>query len=175
MVDFSPLKFVPYEERFQEGLIQLLSGCYAEYDQVVELDTLDADLLEIPKKYAEPSRFGVLLDTQDGAEKVVGSVAIKVYGEGQGELKRVFLNAAYRGQGLGKRMSQQAFAWAAQAGCHTVAIWSDCLFKTAHHLYRGMGAEDTGKVRYIGGRNKVSEFYFELRLHEHTLSDSAKA
>ena len=38
------------------------------------------------------------------------------------------------------------------------------LFETAHHLYRGLGAKETGQTRYLGGRNEVSEIHFEMEL-----------
>lgn len=159
--DFSPYRLVPFAPRYENDLIALIASVYGEYRQVIELDTLDADLREVPRVYAGPDcAFWTLLD----GERLIGSVAVKRTAPGEAELKRVFLNPAYRGKGLGKRLVQWAFAWAAARGARTLHIWSDVTYRTSHGLYRALGAEDTGRQRLLGGVNRVEEFYFRKTL-----------
>ncbi|MBI3268850.1 MAG: GNAT family N-acetyltransferase [Planctomycetes bacterium] len=74
IVDFAPLRLVPYERAREPEVVALLAACYAEYGQVVELDTLDADLLRIPEVYHGPEHgFWTLLD----GKRLVGTVAVK--------------------------------------------------------------------------------------------------
>ncbi|MDD9899312.1 MAG: hypothetical protein OXU45_09985 [Candidatus Melainabacteria bacterium] len=85
--NFEPYKFVDYQDQYQDQLIEMLRKIYAEYDQVIELDSLDADLLEIKTQYYKPSCFKILLDQ----EKVIASVAVKI-ALGKIELKRGFVD-----------------------------------------------------------------------------------
>jgi putative acetyltransferase len=161
-LDFAPLRLVPYAPEHEGGVIALLRACYAEYGQVLELDTLDADLLRISELYAPPTHaFHVLLDEGD---RVVGTVCVKRTGPDEGQLKRVFLEAGLRGRGLGKRLTLWAFAWARERGVQRMVFWSDVLFETAHALYEHLGARRTGERRHLGGRNECWEYGFVMEL-----------
>jgi len=156
-IDFSPYRFQAFTPEWERPLIALIEGCYAEYGQRIELDTLDDDLHRIEEEYLKAGgAFQVLLDK----ERLIGSVAVKLKKEGEAELKRVFLDPEYRGKGIGKKLSLWAFGFAAGRGCRMLHVWSDALYETAHHLYRRLGAEDTGKRRRLGGVNDVWERYF---------------
>ncbi len=160
-MNFPPYRLVPFEPRHRDALIGLVARCYVDYGQVIELDSLDEDLLVIEEKYASPeSDFRVLLD----GDRLIGSVAFRGDEEGRAELKRVFLDVEYRGRGLGKKLSLWAFDAAREARITVLDIWSDTLFETAHHLYRGLGAKETGQKRYLGGRNEVTEIHFQKEL-----------
>ncbi|MDP7033051.1 MAG: GNAT family N-acetyltransferase [Planctomycetota bacterium] len=160
-IDFSPYRLTPFSPIHRDALIGLIARCYLEYGQVIELDTLDADLLDIESNYRPPENtFQLLLDM----DRVIGSVALQQKTPGLPELKRVFLDPEYRGRGLGKKLSRWAFEHAATRGATTLDIWSDTLFETAHHLYRGLGAKETGLTRSLGGRNEVSEQHFQMDL-----------
>ena len=161
MTGFEPLELVPYETADQTGVIAVIEGCYAGYDQRIELDTLDSDLQRIDEVFAGArSAFWVLKD----AGKVIGSVAVKAGEPGDCELKRVFLDATYRRRGLGQRMVKFAAHWAAEQGYQVMHIWSDVLYIPAHTLYCKLGAEHDGLRRPLGGVNNVDEFYFRLPL-----------
>lgn len=146
--------------RHQKQVVDLISACYSEYNEIMELDSLDADLNPIVEYYGGRTRpFFVLLDGQ----RVIGTVALAGKTVEAVELKRVFLSAPYRGQGIGKALSRFACAWAKDRGYRTLYIWSDTTFHTAHALYRGLGARPIG-ARPLGGRNNCSEYGFVLRL-----------
>lgn len=155
------LTLAPYDDTQRWPVIGLIAGCYMEYGQVLELDTLDADLLRIQDEYAPPAHtFQVLL----AGERLVGTVAVRTRDGERCELKRVFLDPALRGRGLGRGLVEWGFAWAHAAGLRTVDIWSDVLYTTAHHLYRRLACDEPGTRRTLGGRNAVDEFYFQKRL-----------
>ncbi len=160
-IDFSPFELVPFDPSHEKALIDLIASCYAEYGQKIELDTLDSDLTRIEEVYQPPgSLFRVLLENK----KLVGSVAVKHLDGPAAEIKRLFVNPACRGQGLGKKLSLWVYHCAASHGCQSVDIWSDVLYETAHSLYRGLGTEDTGRRRSLGGVNDVDEFHFIWRI-----------
>jgi GNAT superfamily N-acetyltransferase len=156
-VDFEPYRIEPFGKEHEDGLISLIERIYAEYGQKIELATLDSDLLRIPKVYAPPAgTFQVLVD----GERLIGSVAVMKSGKDEAELKRVYVSPSYRRRGLGRKLSLWAYEWARERGCSTLMVWSDTLYENAHHLYRGLGAEDTGRRRTLGGVNEVDEFLF---------------
>lgn len=159
---FSPYELSPFvDARDRTGEIELLTRCYAEYGQAIELDTLDQDLLEIEHVYTSPRNgFWVLRDEP----RLVGSVAVKGIDAATCELKRVFLDKTLRGRGLGKALSIWAIDWARLAAYSHMLIWSDVLYETAHSLYRGLGARETGEIRELGGVNHVFERGFVLDL-----------
>ena len=160
-MDFAPYTLRPFRPADEAGVIALIAGCYAEYAQVIELDTLDSDLLAVGRAYPDPdSCFRVLVD---GA-RVVGTVAVRSKGAAEAELKRLFLERALRGRGLGTLLTRFAFAWAAEHGCERLHIWSDTSYRTAHALYLRLGARNTGTRRHLGGRNRVDELHFVKRL-----------
>jgi GNAT superfamily N-acetyltransferase len=162
-VDFGNLELVPFGKEHERALVRLITSCYAEYGQKIELETLDSDLLHIEDHYLCPgSTFRVLLD----GDELIGSVAVKRADDGEAELKRVFLDEAYRGRGLGKKLSLWAHAWAREQGYRMMHVWSDVLYETAHHLYRGLGAKDMKTRRDLGGENDVAEFYFQWPIEE---------
>ena len=156
-------RFVPFERAHESGVVELLRSVYAEYDEKIELDTLDADLLDIERKFRSPDHvFRVLLDEQG----VLGTVGVVRGRDNECELKRVFLHQRARGGGTGKRLVRWAIAWAREQELVTMHIFSDVLYDAAHRLYRRLGAEDTQLVRWLGGRNDVYEYYFRLELAE---------
>jgi GNAT superfamily N-acetyltransferase len=161
LVSFEPLVLRPFRIDDEPAVIELIRVCYLEYGQKIELETLDDDLCRIPARYPWPNTFQVLEDPLSG---VVGTVAVKVLNSMEVELKRVFLKSEFRGRGLGKGLTQWAMTYARDNGAGLMHIWSDVLFETAHHLYRGLGAEESGKKRHLGGANDVYEYYFAMAL-----------
>lgn len=157
--DFYPYTLVEYSDQYKDQLIDLLARIYAEYDQVVELETLDSDLLEIKEQYCKPSCFKLVLD----GDNVIASVAVKI-ALGKIELKRVFVDPAYRQQGLGIKLSDYAFVYAKEQGCEYIDIWSDTLFTKAHQLYTKLGAEKLNETRSLGGANDIEEQHFRKDL-----------
>ncbi len=157
-----PLRLRLFQPAFEAPVIALIEACYAGYDQRIELDTLDDDLRDIPGRYGDPrATFRVLFD----ADRLVGTVALKPGSEpGRVELKRVFLDPAWRGRGLGKGLCLWAAHRARRRGFQRMTIWSDTLYATAHGLYLHLGAADCGVRRSLGGVNDVDEFLFELDL-----------
>ena len=163
MLDFSPYKLIPYDKKYENTLIGLLAKCYAAFEppEVVELTTLDNDLLNIDSVYKEPSTFRLLVDANN---KLIGTVAVKLRENGDAEMKRVFLDPEYRGKGLGKKLSQWTFEYAIEKGAKIMHIWSGIFCHEAHALYKHLGAEDMNEKRSIGGLNNIEEFYFTKEL-----------
>ena len=157
---FGELSLAPFERVHETGVVELLRTVYAEYGQLIELETLDDDLLRIPERYAPPHTFRVLLD----GPRVVGSVAVKLHTPERAELKRLFLERERRGRGLGRALVDWAAGWAREQGALGLDIWSDVTYTTSHALYRSLGARENGERRRLGGINDVVELYLRLDL-----------
>lgn len=158
MIDFDKYKLINFESKYQEVLINFLDRGYKFVGYTsLELDTLDDDLLDITNVYAAPSCFKLLLD----GDKIIGSVAVKIKTDKkEAELKRVFVDESYHGQGLGKKLSLWAFDYAQAQGCSLMHIWSGTLCTTAHGLYERLGAKNMQTTRFIGGQDDCDEYYF---------------
>jgi GNAT superfamily N-acetyltransferase len=156
-MDFGSYKLIDCSHEYLKELHIFLDQGYKSIGYTgLELDTLDNDLCNIEKVYANPSCFKLLIDA-DG--KIIGSVAVKIKDK-EAELKRVFVDPACRGQGLGKKLSQWGFVYARERGASFMHIWSGTLCKTAHILYEKLGANKTGEKRCIGGQDDCYEYYF---------------
>ncbi len=164
MIDFAPYKLVPYDKSYENALIGLLAKCYASFEtaEVLELNTLDNDLLNIDKVYPAPSVFRILIEPE--TNKLIGTVAVKIKDNGDAEMKRVFLDPEYRGKGIGKKLSQWTFEYAKEKGAKLMHIWSGVFCHEAHALYKKLGAVDMKEKRSIGGLNNIEEFYLTKQL-----------
>jgi GNAT superfamily N-acetyltransferase len=159
-MDFSPYQLIDYSPAWHDQTIAFLDQGYKFVGYTsLELDTLDDDLLKIEEVYSQPSCFKLLV--QD--EKIIGSVAVKIE-VNEAELKRVFVDPQLHGEGLGKKLSLWAFDYAKEQGCDTMHIWSGTLCKTAHELYKYLGATNTQEQRFIGGQDDCYEYYFVKKL-----------
>jgi putative acetyltransferase len=68
----------------------------------------------------------------------VGCVGVVPHGE-ECELHRMYLLAAHRGQGLGRRLLETAMAFGRECGCRRMRAWSDVKLRLAHRLYYQCG------------------------------------
>jgi GNAT superfamily N-acetyltransferase len=92
------------------------------------------DLLNIPDFYQRgKGNFWVALD---GA-MVVGTIALLDIGNGQGALRKMFVNAAYRGKehGVAQRLLNTLFDWCRAQGVADVFLGTTAKFLAAHRFY----------------------------------------
>lgn len=161
-MNFNSYKLIDYSDDYKDQVIEFIDAGYKSIGYShLELDTLDKDLNDIEKNYAKPSCFKLLMD----GYKLIGTCAVKINSKKkESELKRVFVDPEYRGEGLGKRLSEWAFDYALKQGAELMHIWSGTYCKTAHKLYKGLGARDIGVMRHIGGIDNCYERYFQKNL-----------
>ncbi|NJL33493.1 MAG: GNAT family N-acetyltransferase [Chloroflexaceae bacterium] len=78
---------------------------------------------------------------------VVGSVGVKRYPPNAAEIKRLYLAAAQRGKGWGRRLLEWSIGWAQAQHVQTITAWSDTRFTDAHRLYLRSGfTQDAERV-----------------------------
>jgi putative acetyltransferase len=71
--------------------------------------------------------------------RAVGSVALSPRAEGVAWLSKLFVNAAYRGRGLGRALLARAVAEARARGYRRIDLETRTIFLEAVHLYEATG------------------------------------
>jgi ribosomal protein S18 acetylase RimI-like enzyme len=146
-----------YEPKDREGFARLVSTVLREFGLTVD-PVLEADL-------DDPQRvYGAVLVATDNDE-VIGSVAIRVIGEGAtAELKRMYLQPAYRGRGLGRSLLDQAIGWAHSQRCRSIVLDTSTAMTAAQRLYQAAGFLRTGTRTETGTHDSRCEILYKLEL-----------
>ena len=95
----------------------------------------EADTL--PGRYAPPTGQ-LLLARRDG--QIVGVVALRKLDEGLCEMKRLFVQPAFQGQGIGRALAEAIIERARQIGYQR--MWLDTVMEPAKNLYCSLGFAD---------------------------------
>lgn len=142
---------------------ELIEQVYSEYDIPFELDGYDRDLRDPGATYrARGGEFWVV--ERDG--RIVATVAVLVHDGGGarlGELKRLYVERAARGYGLGRRLTRMAIDYARACVCTRFCAWSDTCLRHAHAMYLAMGFTQDGE-RPVEEGSASREFGFWLTL-----------
>jgi putative acetyltransferase len=114
----SEYTIIEYSEEYQEVVKEFVIAAHEEFGFPYNQD-LDADL-ENPSIFYK-DRGGVLYLLLDGT-RLIGTVAVKNLGDGAAELKRMYLNKMYRGQGLGQRLLDHALVFCRERSFKRVVL-----------------------------------------------------
>ena len=123
------------------------------------------ELEGLPAPYAPPggARLLAYVDDEPG-----GCVAVRGFAVRVAELKRLYVRPAFRGLGLGRRLSGQAVTVARELGYARIRLDTTPEMAAAQALYRSLGFREIGAYR----PNPVpGTRYFELEL-EHRSADA---
>ena len=150
-----------------QGVIDLISRCYSEYDDLVCLEPggAEAELLDLVANYrGKGGEFWVLdLDGQ-----IMGSHATIPFVETPQicGFRRLYLDKSLRGQtDWGHELMQVTIDWARQKGFQEVQFWSDTRFERAHKFFQKFGFQADGRVREMHDSHETySEYFFRLEL-----------
>lgn len=150
----------------RQGVISLIDRVYSEYQDRVNLEGAERELLSLPEAYSlQGGAFIVLVESLDGFredERVVGCHATEPTGAEQGTFRRLYLDVSLRGSGWGDRLMQWAVDWSEAAGWNRIAFWSDTRFERAHRFFERFGFQRTGGYREMSdGIFPYAEYEFE--------------
>ena len=109
----------------------------AEYGLKHDPDTTDADIDDIEQAYFARGGTFRVLETQDGA--IIGAYGLYPMDDGTCELRKMYLHKDCRGQGLGKRLLDDALADARRLGFASVVLETASVLKEAIALYESYG------------------------------------
>ena len=128
------------------------------------IEHMRADAIRLPGPYVAPR--GTILLAQAG-EDAIGCVALRPLPGGIGEVKRMYVDAAWRGKGVGRALLQTLIAHARTLGYHHLRLGTVEEMAAARSLYRSLGFVPI--ERYRADEIVDTEFY-ELDLSsEHPL------
>ncbi len=71
--------------------------------------------------------------------RAVGSVVLSAHGDGAGYLSKFFVDAAYRGRGIGRELLARGVAEARERGYHRIDLETRTIYREAVHLYEATG------------------------------------
>lgn len=125
-----------YRQGDEDMVFALLESALKHYGLSVNPEETDADIQDIDESYIRSGgAFKVLED--NGA--VVGSYGLYTIDEGTCELRKMYLQAEYKGRGLGKKMMEDAFIVAKSLGFSTMILETNSCLKDAVNLYKKYG------------------------------------
>lgn len=105
-------------------------------DRYFDPGKFEVELNALPGHFAAPN--GRLLVATDG-EKAAGCVALHGLGDGVCEMKRMFVDPAFHGQGVGRILGEAIIAEAKALGYHTMRLDTGPNQVEALGLYRRLG------------------------------------
>lgn len=152
-------EFVSQPERMGE-----VKDLFLEYARYLEVDLcfqdFAAELEQLPGEYAPPE--GTLLLARAG-EKAVGCGALRRISADTCELKRLYVQPAYRGRGIGRKLLSLLIEKAEELDYRYIRLDTLARLEEALNLYRSFGFQEIEPYRY----NPLPEvIYMELDVRE---------
>ena len=133
----SPLRIARAESPDQ---IDQVRSLFLEYERFLRVklcfQSFEAELTGLPGNYAPPA--GALLLAMDGP-RPAGCAALRKFGDGIGEMKRLFVRPEYRGRGLGRALAMRVLDEATAAGYAGIRLDTLARLKEAGRLYQSLG------------------------------------
>jgi putative acetyltransferase len=133
----SAIQIVPVETRTEVTPVQEL---FLEYARALGFhlcfENFQKEMDQLPGCYAPPAGR-LFLATVDG--HAAGCVALKPLADGAGELKRLYVRPAFRGQGIGRRLAVTALDAGGQIGYSVIRLDTLLSMTAAQALYRSLG------------------------------------
>jgi len=122
---------------------------FEEYAQSLGIDLGFQDFRQevtgLPGAYARPTGLLLLATTGD---RSIGCVAVRRLDSDTCEMKRLYVSAEARGQGVGRALAMAAVEFGKGAGYHAMRLDTLPTMAAAHALYRQLGFGDVPPDRY---------------------------
>lgn len=121
----------------RDAVRSLVYGVLGEYRLEPDPGGTDADLDDIEQSYFARGGTFCVLEDEDGS--IVGAYGLYPAQERTCELRKMYLHRAYRGQGLGRHLLEEALANARRLGFTAVTLETASVLTEAIALYRRYG------------------------------------
>ncbi len=120
-----------------EDITRLVFDALEEYDLKPDPSSTDADLNDIESSYFE--RGGTFLVLEANNDSIIGAYGLYPMENRTCELRKMYLHKAYRRQGLGKFLLEDALSRARQLGFKTMILETASVLNEAIALYKSYG------------------------------------
>lgn len=130
-------------------------------DRYFDAGEFERELAGLPGKYTPP-KGSLLLAYHAG--KPAGCVALRDLGDGNCEMKRMFVPVAFRGLGVGRALADQILADARSAGYRRMLLDTSIHQLEAMRLYEGSGFRRIAPYYELADDLKNWLVFFELKL-----------
>jgi putative acetyltransferase len=127
----------PASNNDREGIEALVFGTLREFGLAPDPAETDADLSDIELAYRGRGGCFDVLVTDRG--QIVGTIGLYPISKTTCELRKMYLDKAVRGQGLGRRLLDHALAKARELGFTRVILETANVLKAAVVLYERYG------------------------------------
>ena len=124
----------------RENITRLVFDVLKEYDLKPDPSSTDKDLKDIESSYFKRGGTFLVLEAKDGS--IVGAYGLYPMEEQTCELRKMYLQKAYRGKGLGKFLMEDALARARRLGFKKMVLETASVLKEAIALYKSYGFEE---------------------------------
>jgi putative acetyltransferase len=124
----------------------------------VDFQDVDEELAELEIRYAPPEGAAFVAWHEGDA---VGVVGVKPFGDGDGEMKRMYVVPTARGLGAGRALAVAAVDEARRAGHRRLLLDTVATLTEAIALYRSMGFVEIDAYRF---NPRPDARYFALTL-----------
>lgn len=135
----------------------LIRDVLTEYGLPFDLDGADRVLRDLEATYL---RAGGLFSVAVQEEKIIASVGLRKKAEGVYELEKMYIRAAHRGKGLGRRLYDEAIGFARRHGAHRIELDTSSKLTEAVAMYERLGFKRKPDVEVA--RCDLS-YYLDLR------------
>ena len=141
-----------------EAVRQLVLAHVDERASTPGIENMRDDAMRLPGPYVAPLGAIWLAQSSEGA---IGCVALRSLPEDVGEVKRMYVDRAWRGRGVGRALLETLIAHARTLGYHHLRLGTLGDMSAARSLYESLGF--TPIERYRTDEMVDTEFY-ELQL-----------
>jgi molybdopterin-guanine dinucleotide biosynthesis protein A len=155
-------RIVPLSPERADAFQRFVAASLAEFGFVVD-PALDPDLNDVPAAYAAA---WLALDV---ADEVVGSIVLIEKSGRELLLRRMYLDRAYRGRGIGRQLLELALVWAREREYARVLLDTTDAMVAARALYESAGFRPTGEGKPRAGRRRL-EYALDLRARKTSAS-----
>jgi putative acetyltransferase len=120
----------------EDKIFELVKTVLSDYGLKTDPKGTDQDLSDIDRYYFNQDGWFSVID-QEG--RIIGSYGIYRINDSVCELRKMYLLNEYQGQGLGKRMMEDALKKARELGYSEMILESNSVLTKALGLYRKYG------------------------------------
>ena len=120
-----------------DNIAGLVDSILREYDLKLDPACTDADIKDIESSYFVRGGTFIVLEAEDGS--IIGAYGLYQVDEHKCELRKMYLQKAHRGKGLGKLLLEDALSKARQLGFERMVLETASVLKEAIALYKSYG------------------------------------